>query len=273
MSEISQKYFTTSQFATLHSINKRTLIYYDNIGLFTPAIVKDNGYRYYTYQQSILLDVILMLKELGTPLEEIKQHLSNRTPEKLLILLYQQKETIDKQIIELNRMSKIIKNKIEVIESNKDIDYEQIYFEQTDEQYLVLSEYIGNLPEDISLKIMYKHMNTCYKNQWDSGFSLGSMICVKRLLKYDFLNYDYWFTKLSYKSQSSEATVKQKGLYLTAYCKGNWDLIPQTYERIIKFIKEHDITLKGYSYEESVIDEAAIDNLNDVITKISILIK
>lgn len=38
---------TTAQFAALHEVNKRTLHYYDSIGLFSPETKGDNHYRYY----------------------------------------------------------------------------------------------------------------------------------------------------------------------------------------------------------------------------------
>lgn len=41
--------FTTGQFARLHHLNKRTLHYYDEIGLFSPAFKGENDYRYYTW--------------------------------------------------------------------------------------------------------------------------------------------------------------------------------------------------------------------------------
>lgn len=57
--------FTIGQFAALHEINKKTLMWYDEIGLLKPACIKENGYRYYSYQQSAALETILMLRELN----------------------------------------------------------------------------------------------------------------------------------------------------------------------------------------------------------------
>lgn len=48
------------------------MFHYDEIGLFQPAIVMPNGYRYYEVRQMELLDTILLLKELGMPLKEIR---------------------------------------------------------------------------------------------------------------------------------------------------------------------------------------------------------
>ena len=37
--------FTIGQFAKLHSVNKKTLMWYAEIGLLKPACIKENGYR------------------------------------------------------------------------------------------------------------------------------------------------------------------------------------------------------------------------------------
>lgn len=71
--------FTIGQFAALHEINKKTLMWYDEIGLLKPIYIKENGYRYYSYQQSAELETILMLRELDVSLSEIKRFMENRT--------------------------------------------------------------------------------------------------------------------------------------------------------------------------------------------------
>ena len=48
----NNKLLTIGQFAALHGINKKTLMWYDEIGLFKPAVIHPaNGYRYYNYYQ------------------------------------------------------------------------------------------------------------------------------------------------------------------------------------------------------------------------------
>lgn len=50
------KLLTIGQFASMHGINKKTLIWYDEIGLFKPAAINpENGYRCYNYHQSPVL--------------------------------------------------------------------------------------------------------------------------------------------------------------------------------------------------------------------------
>lgn len=77
---------TTAQFAKLHNINKRTLHYYDNIGLFSPKTKGENRYRYYDLSQSIEFEYILMLKELNMTLMKLKNILKDRQKKNSLIL-------------------------------------------------------------------------------------------------------------------------------------------------------------------------------------------
>ncbi|MES9688512.1 MerR family DNA-binding transcriptional regulator, partial [Bacillus sp. JJ353] len=63
MSEDLRKYFTTGEFAKLCHVKKQTLFHYDEIGLLSPEIKKENGYRYYSYNQFELFQVINLFKE------------------------------------------------------------------------------------------------------------------------------------------------------------------------------------------------------------------
>ncbi len=67
------KEYSIQQLATLAGVSVRTLHYYHEIGLLTPAHVKSNGYRYYGEKQLLLLQQILFFKELEFPLDEIKR--------------------------------------------------------------------------------------------------------------------------------------------------------------------------------------------------------
>ena len=55
-------YFTTGDFAKLHGVNKRTLHYYDEAGLFSPQHKGENGYRYYSFEQSMEFELIVTLR-------------------------------------------------------------------------------------------------------------------------------------------------------------------------------------------------------------------
>lgn len=60
------------EFSKIAQVSGRLLRYYDEIGLFSPALTDpQSGYRYYSAQQLPQLNRILVLKELGLSLEQI----------------------------------------------------------------------------------------------------------------------------------------------------------------------------------------------------------
>jgi len=94
---------TTAQFAELHGVNRRTLHYYDDIGLFSPCQKGENGYRYYDASQSIVFEYIRMLKELNMSIAEIADYCKHPAPEKFLQIADRKEAEID---LEIRRMRK-----------------------------------------------------------------------------------------------------------------------------------------------------------------------
>ncbi|BAB07765.1 MerR family transcriptional regulator [Halalkalibacterium halodurans] len=92
-----QIHLTTGQFAKLMGVSKDTLFHYDKIGIFSPEITADNGYRYYSVYQSDVFYVITTLKELDMPLKEIKTYLEKRSPEELVLLLEKEADLLTKK--------------------------------------------------------------------------------------------------------------------------------------------------------------------------------
>jgi DNA-binding transcriptional MerR regulator len=67
--------YTVSELARLSGVSVRTLHHYDEIGLLKPAHVGENGYRYYGREELLRLQQILVHRELGFPLTEIRRAL------------------------------------------------------------------------------------------------------------------------------------------------------------------------------------------------------
>lgn len=63
--------YTVIELARLAGVSKRTLHYYDEIGLLKPSFLKENGYRFYAEKELLKLQQILFFRELEFPLEEI----------------------------------------------------------------------------------------------------------------------------------------------------------------------------------------------------------
>ncbi|HUV16149.1 MAG TPA: MerR family transcriptional regulator [Pelolinea sp.] len=68
--------YSIKEIAELAGVTTRTLRYYDEIGLLSPAEVGDNGYRLYDHQSMLRLQQILYFRELDIPLKDIRHTLN-----------------------------------------------------------------------------------------------------------------------------------------------------------------------------------------------------
>ena len=115
----SSNYLSIGAFARLSGIRRANLIYYDEIGLFSPKSKGENGYRYYSYDQLDAVYIIHSLKEIGVPLKEIKTYLETRTPEKMIALFSEQKRQVDREIEKLRSISSMMQSRIELTQQGQ----------------------------------------------------------------------------------------------------------------------------------------------------------
>ena len=96
------------EIAELTGISHRTLHYYDEIGLLTPTATTGAGYRLYDGEALERLQLILLFRELGFPLQDIRRLLDspdldrNRAMEQQIELLTLKKQHLE-NLIDLAR--------------------------------------------------------------------------------------------------------------------------------------------------------------------------
>ena len=104
---------TTPQFAKLHNVNRRTLHYYDKIGLFSPNNKGENNYRYYDALQSIDFESILMFKKLNMSIQEIKKYLEKPNQKDFIVIIDKKSSEIEEEIKKLEGIQNLLHDKKE----------------------------------------------------------------------------------------------------------------------------------------------------------------
>jgi len=77
---------TVNEVSKLVGVSVRTLHYYDEINLLKPTKLTESGYRLYKNDDLIILQQILLFRELGVPLEGIKKILGSSDYDKHRVL-------------------------------------------------------------------------------------------------------------------------------------------------------------------------------------------
>ena len=102
----------TKELADIAGISVRTLHYYDTIGLLSPEIDRENGYRNYSDQDVSTLQQILFFRQLNFKLTQIKDILNSPKYHQTEALL-EQKDIILKEQTRLSNILKLIDKTIQ----------------------------------------------------------------------------------------------------------------------------------------------------------------
>lgn len=268
-----QNYFTTGEFAKLVGVTKHTLFHYDDIGVFSPEIKKNNDYRYYSVFQIEAFYVIYTLKELGMPLKEIKVYLDNKSPEGLIKLLKREEAEIDLKIERLKQMKELISLKAQLTESIFNIDTDKITIAEEDEELLLLTESLPETDNRSMAVSIANHAKYCSENGISIPCYTGEMISLENILAENYYSYNYYFTKIFSHKSDADIFVKKTGSYLTAYHTKGYSTINEAYTRILSYAKENNLNLTGYFFEDVILDELSVDGYDNFLIKISILVQ
>lgn len=265
------KLFTIGQFAAIHGVTKKTLMWYDEISLLKPAVVGENGYRYYTYSQSPTLETILMLRELNVSIPEIQTFLSNRSAENMEQLLREKITELNHTISNLKSIQQALVSRHQDMSTILNIDLASICIIERKKSYLVTVPTNENASAETEIESMINKTKQ-YQLRHLHDAAYGSIIPVESLYRGDFQNYSALYFELPTPTSKRGLHIKPAGKYLRAFCKGSWDKLPDRYKEILAYADKQGFSLTGYSYETGI-NETVIDNFNDYITQIEIPIK
>lgn len=279
MQKFNDPCIKTGDFARLCGANKRTLIHYDEIGLFKPAYTDDRGYRYYSESQFDVFFTINCLSKLGMPLKEIGAFLNHRNPQALKKLLLEQREEVLKEEERIRKTRQVIETKLalvslqEKLESNQaGSSTEHIFQEYTPEEYMILSDPLNTNDHEAIIHTLCSHIGYCNKNNLNAGHPYGAMLDVSELRQGHLDTYAYFFTKVIDRPEDFPFHIKPAGTYAVAYLKGDYYDSEETYRKLFQWIDENGFRTGQYSYKEAIIDELAADSSEEYLTKISVQI-
>lgn len=269
--EEKNKLLTIGQFATLHGINKKTLMWYDEIGLFRPAFIHpQNGYRFYNYHQSALLETILLLRELDVSIPEIQSFIRHRSAQSLQTLLEEKIAALDLKITHLNAVRQTLCNHRQTMETLLTMDLSQINQIQKKERYLITIPTDRDISYDKQVEMITAKTHDCQLHHLHDA-SYGTLISVESLKRGDFDDYCGLFIEIPVPLPNAGLHVQPAGTYLQAFFQGDWENMPEKYQQLFSYAQKHHLQLYGFSYEK-ILNETVTDRMEDYIVQIEIAI-
>lgn len=267
--EKKRKLLTIGQFAALHGINKKTLMWYDEIGLFRPAMIHpENGYRYYSYYQSSILETILLLRELNVSIEEIQVFMKNRSAESLEQLLREKIEDLDRDMAHLKAVRKTLDYHCQNMATLLTMDLSEIRIIPKKERCLVTVAIDKDTSFDKQVEMITAETKK-YQLRRLHDASYGTMIAVESLRRGKFEDYSRLFIEIPFPIKKDGLHMQSAGNYIRAFYRESQENAVQCYRKIFDYAEEYGLILSGFSYE-IIINENVIDRMEDAIVQVEI---
>lgn len=236
----NKRYFSIGEVSRLKNVTIKALRYYHKIGLLIPGYTNpENGYRYYTINQFIYLDIIKICRHRNVSINEIKALFAKADTNYLKLYLEQKNEEIHKEIQKLEQLNKQIEILKTTIHSSEDElmnngfhiqTFEERYFLSSPTQggelneiksFDKLDEKLGEFPINT---FQYGLIYSCHDDHWEVSD-------VFRLITSD----DYRLLKDSF-----NVSKLPKGEYLTVNCTKVTEM--EAFQSVKEYLNKNSLT-------------------------------
>ncbi|WP_306007531.1 helix-turn-helix domain-containing protein [Bacillus sp. MMSF_3353] len=263
-----KKMFSIGEVAKIKDITIKALRYYHKMGILIPKHVDEStGYRYYSIDQFIHIDIIKSCRELNTSIVELQEIFKERNTDKLLRFLQVKREEAEEHIKKMKEVMETIDDlHAKVVSSQEILKNDEISIEFFEQRYVVVApcKEVGSLQELLYYSDLEKIVQD-YEEKME--MEMGILYNVNE--DWD-VEPKYVFNKVRddvHMEEMQNIKVLPGGKYITlAYSKENEEERRNT---MIKYMKENSIEVESFIEVELVSD---IFNAETYSCQIQILI-
>jgi len=261
-------FLTISEFAEWTGIPRSALIYYDKLGLFRPAYRGENGYRYYTYLQTITVNLINDLKSIDVPLETIGNLMLNRTPEDILKLLSKKEQEITREIEQLENAKKVITVFENQIRTGMNADIKSVSVEYHEDEAFTLGPLNDYTGDETFYNAFQRYCNDLEEKGGNLQYPIGGWWESMD----DFLHNPIRPSRF-YSVDPDGDKQKKAGKYLVGYNRGFYGEIGNLPERMVNFACENKLEFGGPMFNIFLLDEISVLDPGTYLMQASVLLK
>lgn len=309
MARSSEKRYSSGEFAREFGVKKDTLLYYDKIGLFRPAGVQQNGYRYYTAAQGAAFGALHALRQMNVPIADLRGYFASPSPAALGQLACAQLAAVEREMAQLARMRWLLQQMAQATREGLSAPMGEVTLCELPAQRLFCSG--RNAAAGATSVDEWSRQYEVFLTQLGLKGSayIGSVIAQADLEAGRFARVERLFVRddaglfgagrraqphvsgaqgqsdapaPAQASGSAKKTAAQKrggspraayqpaGRYAVFYCRGNYDRIQEYYPFVLSEIARSGLRVCGDAYEEYLIYELATADTQAYVTKTSI---
>ncbi|MGE6347539.1 MerR family transcriptional regulator [Bacillus mycoides] len=248
-----KKIFSIGEVAKIKNITIKALRYYHKMGILIPKHIDEStGYRYYSIDQFIHIDIIKSCRELNTSIVELQEIFKECNTDKLLQFLQVKRAEAEEHIKKMKEVIETIDGLNEKVGSSQEIlKSDEVCIQFLEQRNVIVApcKEVGSLQE----LLYYSNLEKIIQEYEDKmSMEMGILYNVNE--KWD-VEPKYVFNKVQdhvHMEEMPNIKVLPGGKYVTlAYSKENEEERRNT---IIKYTKENNIEVESFIEVELVND-------------------
>lgn len=245
--------FSIGEVAKIKDITIKALRYYHKMGILIPKHIDEStGYRYYSIDQFIHIDIIKSCRELNTSIVELQEIFKECNTDKLLQFLQLKRAEAEEHIKKMKEVIETIDGLHAKVGSSQEIlKNDEISIKFFEQRYVIVApcKEVGSLQE----LLYYSNLEKIVQD-YEEKMSMEMGILYNVNEKWD-VEPKYVFNKVRddvHMEEMQNIKVLPGGKYITlAYSKENEEERRNT---MIKYTKENDIEVESFIEVELIND-------------------
>ena len=270
---MNDPWLTIGEFSRLSGIGRKTLIFYDRTGVFSPALVGKNRYRRYTHRQLQIATVILALREINVPLEEIKSFLNVRSPDALIELCGRQERRIRAEMEKLRDIDEFIQSLSNATESARNVCPGKIELVDLPAERLFMGVKINSADMGDINDALSAFYELCTEKNIPWSHPLGSVTRLPGASGKGSFSPIRFYCPVGKRVDKSIVALRPAGTYAICYAYGDYGKLDPLYRKMLRYIKGKKLVCAADAYEEYVLSEMALNDPDLYLARVMIRVE
>lgn len=262
------KDLTAGAFARLCGTKKDTILYYDREGLLKPRYVSENGYRRYGVEQYYDFDMIVTLKETGSSLKEIREHMSRKNPSEFLAVLEEKRILLRRERERIVQREAMLDTIINLSREAMDAAYDRLVFQHQEEEHL---EFFSNAEADVESEYDYINVFADWGAYFESQNRIPPQpfgaVASREGAEAGLFIVQYFFCKAVRATPQKMRHTKPKGEYAVWMHRGTGRTHEEAFARLLAEVKKTGRTISGPAYAYEMMTYIVVGNVKEYIVK------
>ncbi|MDR2587627.1 MAG: MerR family transcriptional regulator [Coriobacteriales bacterium] len=257
-----------SEFSRITGVSRSALIYYDDIGVFSPIKRGKNQYRYYAPQQITTVKFINVLNSLKVPLRVISRLAAQRTPDSITKVLTAEDLKASGKIAELEEYVGMFQTRLALIKEAENATVDQVEIRELEELPLIMGplnvferdgEYLQPFGE---FCLHYQHESNLLSYPVGGFFdSFESFVDAPASPSHFFFVHP------------RGAQPRPAGRYLVAHTHAYYGQANNIEQRMFAFARENGLSTKGPVYNIFLLDEITNSSYENYLLQASVALE